>query len=338
MLQDLFAASMEAKFRKPAATEKGAQSARALRRICTMNGTDLSALSLFARVAEERSFSATAQALGISNSSVSYTVRRLEEQLGTKLFNRTTRSVSLTEAGRAFLTRIRPLMEQLDQALSDAGQASSGAMGTLRLNVLRSSISLVIAPVLKDFLNAYPDVKIDVMSDNSLVDIASKGYDAGIRYDSTMAQDMVAIPVITDMRFCVVAAPEYLRGKALPAHPRELASYECTNYRSADTNALYRWEFEGEGEKHHIAVSGRITTNDNELLLQAALDGFGFSYVQQRLAAPHIKAGRLVSVLDAWVPPSSLYLYYYNPSGLPRKLRVFIDFVRERLQPGGRAP
>jgi len=297
-----------------------------------MNGSDLSALSLFACVAQEQSFTAAAQALGISNSAASYTIRRLEQQLNTKLFNRTTRSVSLTEAGSAFLTRIQPLMEQLDLAFSDIGRASSGTMGTLRLNVPPSAISLVITPVLKDFLRAYPDIKIDVMSDNSLVDIASKGYDAGIRYDNVLSQDMVAIPIVTDMRFCIVASPDYLKGKALPTHPRDLLKHECINYRSADTKALYRWEFQNGDEEIRIAVAGRVATNDNALLLQAALDGLGFSYLQYRSAESHLNAGRLVNVLDDWIPREALYLYYYNPSGLPRKLRVFIDFVRERLK------
>jgi len=297
-----------------------------------MNGTDFSALSVFARVAQEQSFSAAAQAMGISNSAASYTIRRLEQQLGTKLLNRTTRSVSLTEAGSAFLVQIRPLLDQLDKAFDDVGRASQGAMGTLRLNVLRAAIPRVIAPVLQGFLRAYPDIKLEVVSDNSLVDIASKGFDAGIRYDHVLAPDMVAVPIVTDMRFCVVASPEYLKGKALPAHPRDLLKHECVNYRSADTQAFYRWEFEQGDEKIAIAVSGRVATNDNDLLLQAALDGFGFGYLQHQLVTPHLKAGRLISVLDDWVPRGALYLYYYNPSGMPRKLRVFIDFLREHLR------
>jgi len=297
-----------------------------------MNGSDFSALSLFARIAQERSFSAAAQALGISNSAASYTIRRLEQQLGAKLFNRTTRSVSLTEAGSTFLKKIRPSLEQLDLAFSDIGRAANSAMGTLRLNVLRSAVPLAIAPILGDFLRTYPEIKIDVISDNNLVDIASKGYDAGIRYDHVLAQDMVALPIISDMRFCIAASPEYLAGKTLPAHPRDLLKHECVNYRSGDTKALYRWEFRRGDEKLSIAVTGRIATNDNELLLQAALDGLGFGYLQHRVAEPHLRSGQLVTVLDDWVPPGSLYLYYYNPSDMPRKLRVFIDFVRERLK------
>ncbi|MGF6767785.1 DNA-binding transcriptional LysR family regulator [Paraburkholderia sp. GAS199] len=240
--------------------------------------------------------------------------------------------MSLTEAGSAFLTRIQPLMEQLDLAFNEVGRESSGTMGTLRLNMLRSAISLVITPILKDFLRAYPDIKLDVISENSLVDIASRGYDAGIRYDNVMAQDMVAVPIVTDMRFCIVASPDYLRDRTVPTHPRDLLKHECINYRSASTKAVYRWEFEKGDEKFSMAVTGRVATNDNDLLLQAALDGLGFGYLQYRLVEPHLDAGRLVNVLDGWTPGGTLYLYYYNPGRIPRKLRVFIDFVRERLK------
>lgn len=302
-----------------------------MQKICTMNSSDLSHLSLFVRVAEEQSFTAAAQAMGMSKSAASYVIRQLEKQVGTKLFNRTTRSVSLTEAGRAFLARIEPLLEQLDLAFGDIGRASSTTAGTLRLNVPPSAISLVISPILREFLRAYPEINIDVMSENSLVDIASKGYDAGIRYDNVLSQDMVAIPLVTNMRFCIVASPEYLSAKGMPTHPRDLLTHECTNYRSAETSALYRWEFQKGEERIRIAVAGRIATNDNDLLLRSALDGFGFSYLQYRTAEPYIRDGRLVSALDDWVPREALYLYYYNPDGMPRKLRAFIDFVRERL-------
>jgi DNA-binding transcriptional LysR family regulator len=297
-----------------------------------MNSPDLSHLSLFVRVAEEQSFTAAAQAMGMSKSAASYVIRQLEKQVGTKLFNRTTRSVSLTEEGRAFLARIEPLLEQLDLAFGDIGRASSATAGTLRLNVPPSAISLVISPILREFLRAYPEINIDVMSENSLVDIASKGYDAGIRYDNVLSQDMVAIPLVTNMRFCIVASPEYLETKGMPTHPRDLLTHECINYRSAETSALYRWEFQKGDERIRIAVAGRIATNDNDLLLRSALDGFGFSYLQHRTAEPYIRAGRLVSALDDWVPREALYLYYYNPDGMPRKLRAFIDFVRAHLK------
>jgi DNA-binding transcriptional LysR family regulator len=134
------------------------------------------------------------------------------------------------------------------------------------------------------------------------------------------------------MRFCVVASPGYLAGKAIPTHPTDLFAHACTNYRSAETDALYRWEFQKGDERIRLAVAGRVATNDNDLLLQSALDGFGFSYIQYRTALPYIREGRLVNVLDDWVPRTALYLYYYNPGGMPRKLRAFIDFARARLK------
>ncbi|MGO4330095.1 LysR family transcriptional regulator [Cupriavidus sp. 2TAF22] len=296
-----------------------------------MNQADFQALSVFARVAQEQSFSAAARALGIPVTSVSYTVRKIEERLGARLLNRTTRSVSLTEAGARFLTRIAPLLQELELAMHDVSGASSRSMGTLRLNVPHSAIPLVIQPVLKDFLDAYPDINVDVIADNSLVDIVGRGFDAGIRYDNVLDEDMVVVPLVTQMRFCVAASARYLQSRPKPRHPRDLLAHECVNYRSADSGALYRWEFEKAGEKLRMAVTGRIATNDNGLLLQSALDGFGFTYIQHRIAEPHLQAGRLVSVLDGWIPRTGLYLYYYNRTGMPKKLRVFIDFAKAAL-------
>lgn len=297
-----------------------------------MNGSDLASLSVVARVAQERSFTAAADALGVSISSVSYTVRQVEQRVGTRLFNRTTRSVSLTEAGSELLARVLPLMQELDSALGNIGRNAAETTGTLRLNIPPTAVALVITPILKEFLLAYPGIHIDVISDNGLVDIVNRGYDAGIRYGNVLAQDMVAIPLVTGMRFCVVAAPAYLKDKQKPRHPKDLLEHECINYRSPATDALYRWEFEKAGRKLRIAVNGRVATNDNDLLLSAALDGLGFAYLRYRTAEPYLKKGKLVQVLDGWVPVEGLYLYYYNPAGMPPKLRAFIDFARSRLQ------
>jgi DNA-binding transcriptional LysR family regulator len=301
-----------------------------------MNHADFQSLTVFMRVAQSQSFTGAAHAMGISVSAASHTVRQMEQQLGARLFNRTTRSVSLTEAGQTFLQRIAPLMEELQLAMGDVGSASIQSMGTLRLNVPPTAVDLVLKPLLRDFLNAYPEIQVDVAVDNSLVDIVSKGFDAGIRYQAVLAEDMVVVPLINRMRFCVVASPAYIAARGTPAHPRELLEHDCLNYRSADTGALYRWEFENAadaaGDKMHIAVRGRVSTNDTDLLLQAAVDGFGFAYLLHRSVEPFVQRGELVRVLDGWVPSEGLYLYYYNRSGMPKKLRVFIDFVQAALQ------
>jgi DNA-binding transcriptional LysR family regulator len=304
-----------------------------------MNHADFQSLTVFMRVAQSQSFTGAAHAMGISVSAASHTVRQMEQQLGARLFNRTTRSVSLTEAGQTFLQRIAPLMEELQLAMGDVGSASIQSMGTLRLNVPPTAVGLILKPLLRDFLNTYPEIQVDIAVDNSLVDIVSKGFDAGIRYQAVLAEDMVVVPLINRMRFCVVASPAYIASRGTPMHPRDLLEHDCVNYRSADTGALYRWEFEQSGnvdgvaaEKMRIAVKGRVSTNDTDLLLQAALDGFGFAYLMRRNVEPFVQRGELVRVLDGWVPSEGLYLYYYNRSGMPKKLRVFIDFVQAALR------
>mgnify|MGYP000318103987 CR=1 FL=1 len=298
-----------------------------------MDSAGLQSLTVFLRVAQARSFSAAAQNLGLSTSGVSYTIRQLETALGGRLFNRTTRSVSLTEAGESLLNQITPLMEDLQLALGKVSRASMESMGTLRLNVPSAASDYIIRPMLKRFLTTYPDINIEVAVDNSLVDIASQGFDAGIRYDNILTDDMVAVPLITNMRFAVVASPGYLARHGTPQHPQDLLGHACVNYRSAQSGALYRWEFEQGEEKMRVAVNGRVATNDPELICKAALDGFGFAYLHEEQVAGAFERGELVRVLTDWMPSTGLYLYYYSRKDMPKKLRVFIDFARAFLDP-----
>jgi DNA-binding transcriptional LysR family regulator len=167
-----------------------------------------------------------------------------------------------------------------------------------------------------------------VAVDNSLIDIVTQGFDAGIRYDDVLAQDMVVVPILADMRFVVVASPEYLECRTLAQHPQDLLQHECLNYRSAASGALPRWDFEKDGKHMRIALKGRLATNDSDLLLRAALDGFGFAYLSHASIAQHLDRGELVSVLEDWVPTSTLYLYYFERNNTPKKLRAFIDFLK----------
>ncbi|CAG2141525.1 LysR family transcriptional regulator [Cupriavidus plantarum] len=312
-----------------------------------MSEPDFQSLRLFMRVAETQSFTAAADASGISVSAASYAVRTLEAQLGARLFNRTTRSVSLTEAGGAFMDRVAPLLEELQLAMHDVSVASNVAMGTLRLNIPSTASRLIIEPLLRRFLAAHPNISLDVAVDNSLVDIVTKGYDAGIRFDSVLGDDMVAIPLIASVPFIVAASPEYVAARGTPRHPRDLLKHECINYRSADSGALYKWEFEErdeapgrkkggvkgqeKGKPLRLAVTGRVSSNDTGLLLRAACDGFGFAYLARESAAAALAEGRLVEVLHGWTSPAALYLYYYNRAAMPMKLRVFIDFLQAEI-------
>lgn len=293
-----------------------------------MKDPDFQQLRLFMQVAQAKSFTSAADATGLSVSTVSHAVRELEKQLGLRLLNRTTRSVNVTEAGEQLIARIAPLMEDLGLALRSASAAGDEVAGTLRLSIPSSASRLILQPLLRRFLSAHPGINLEVAVDNSLIDIVTQGFDAGIRYDDVLAQDMVVVPILTDMRFAVVASPEYLECRTLPQQPQDLLQHECLNYRSAASGALPRWDFEKDGKHTRIAVKGRLATNDSDLLLRAALDGFGFAYLSHAPIAAHLDSGELVSVLEDWVPTSTLYLYYFERNNTPKKLRAFIDFLK----------
>jgi DNA-binding transcriptional LysR family regulator len=288
----------------------------------------LDGLGIFVRVAEARSFTAAAVALGVTPSAISHTIRQLENRLDVRLFNRTTRSVSLTEAGAAFLARIEPLVGQLREAVQDVSGASGKPSGIVRLNVPRSASVMLLEPVLRDFLDAHPDVSLDIAIDNALTDVVSQGFDAGIRFGDVLEKDMVAVPLHPDMGVAVVASPDYLARHGVPDHPLALRDHDCIHYRGITSGTLYRWEFEREGEKLRVEVNGRLTTNDSILMLQAALDGVGIAYLFDRYVERFVRDGKLVRILDDWSPPGGLYLYYFNRSSMPPKLRVLIDFLR----------
>jgi DNA-binding transcriptional LysR family regulator len=306
-----------------------------MKQIGIMDKADIRSLTVFIRVAQARSFTGASLALGISVTAVSHTVRQLEQELQARLFNRSTRSVSLTEAGDRLLQRVAPLLDDLQVALGEVSSVARGSMGSLKLNLPPSAAELVIKPIMREFLLAYPEIRLELAVDNSLVDIVDKGYDAGIRYDNVLADGMVTVPLITDIRFAVVASPAYVAANGKPKHPDALLEHACINYQSAHTGGVYRWEFERGREKFRVAVKGRVASNDNDLLLQAAIDGFGYAYLRERTVLPYVQSGQLVQVLDGWVPSTGLYLYYFDRSGMPQKLRAFIDFLRQHLQREG---
>lgn len=301
-----------------------------------MKDPDFQQLRLFMHVAQAKSFTSAADATGLSVSTVSHAVRALEKQLGLQLLNRTTRSVNVTEAGEQLIAKIAPLMEDLTFALRTASIAGDAVAGTLRLSVPSTASRLILQPLLRKFLLAHPGINLEVAVDNSLIDIVTKGFDAGIRYDDVLAEDIVVVPVLSNMRFVVVASPEYLQGRTLPQHPQDLLQHDCLNYRSAASGAMPRWDFEKDGKQTRIAVRGRLATNDSELLLRAALDGFGFAYLSHLPVVAHLESGELVSVLDEWVPTGTMFLYYFERNNTPKKLRAFIDFLKANVPRRGK--
>ncbi|MDZ7938312.1 MAG: LysR family transcriptional regulator [Rhodoferax sp.] len=289
---------------------------------------DLPDLRLLSCIARHLSFRQAADELGVSASAVSHSLRALEAKLGVRLFNRTTRSVALTEAGQRLLGQVAPALDNIQRALEDINTFRDTPVGRVRLNAPRPAGELVLAPLVAKFLRQYPGVKVDLVLDDALVDIVQAGFDAGVRYGESLQQDMVAIPLGGRQRFVVVASPDYLRQHGPPGSPRELAQFPCIGLRFP-SGVLYRWEFEKAGERVEVDVDGPLTLGELSLAVRAAEDGLGLAYVYAQQAAAGLAAGRLVQVLGDWCPEvPGFFLYYPSRRLAPAALRAFIDLVR----------
>lgn len=296
-----------------------------------MRGTGFVELSSFAAIAEHGSFARAAAALGISVSTLSQTMRTLEERLGVRLLNRTTRSLALTEAGERLLEQIRPALEQLDTAMETINPFRDSPAGTLRLNVSSVAVGLVIGPSLGAFHAAYADIKLCITVDDSVTDIVAGHFDAGIRPYHRIAQDMIATRVSPLTRLIAVASPEYLSRQPRPVVPTDLHRHNCIRFRLT-TGAALRWNFEKDGEKVEVSPEGSIVTNSFELVVRAAREGIGISYLPEEPIAPFIAQGRLVPILEDWALPfDGFYIYYPSRRQLPLALKAFIDFLHHRL-------
>lgn len=306
-----------------------------------MSELELSGLTAFLAVADKRSFTAAAAALRVSPSAVSQTVRALEERVGVRLVQRTTRSVGLTEAGQRFVARLRPALLDVRAAFEALGELRDEPAGTLRLNVPRLAYRRLLEPHLGDFLAAHPKIHLELVIDDALVNIIDSGCDAGIRIGETLEREMVAVRVGPDESAAIVASPAYVAARGKPKRPRDLQQHDCINHRRIARGDIYRWEFTEAGKDVEVAVDGRFTANDNEALVAAALAGAGFAYVFESVVREHLAAGRLVRVLDAFCPPfPGLFLYYPSRAQLAPKLQALVAYLRARTPerpPGARA-
>lgn len=294
-----------------------------------MRQEHLDGLVAFVSVAQERGFSAAAVKLGVSPSAVSQAIRSLEQRLGAVLFNRTTRSVSLTELGERYLERIRPALEALSAATEELGHETDVPSGVLRLNLSRAAYLIVLQPLLSRFMQAYPDVNVEMRFENLLVDIVRDGFDAGIRFGELVEKDMVAMRVGPPICAHVIASPEYLARHGTPVHPRDLLDHDCIGFRHTTTGQVERWTFERDGDSVELAVKGRLVVNDSEVLVRAALDGLGVAYMINGYLDRFYDEGRLVRVLEEWSPDfPALHLYYPDRRRVPAKLRALIEFLR----------
>ena len=298
-----------------------------------MRPDQLPAIAAFARVAHHGSFTRAAAELGISPSALSQTVRALEQQIGARLLNRTTRSVGLTEIGAQFLARLVPGLEMIGDAFGAIDDVRGRPSGTLRITLPRISAALLISPLLGELHQALPDVRFEFSLDDTFVDLVAGGFDAGIRLGEMLQQDMVAVPVSREQRQLVVGSPQYFAAHPLPRTPEELAAHDCVAFRYVGAGGIYRWEFERDGKEIEIEPKGRLVVNDYLMMIEAARQGLGLALAFESCVAREVAAGTLVSVLEEYcVPFPGFYLYYPAREHLPLKLRVFADFLRAKLQ------
>jgi len=292
----------------------------------------LSDLSTFALVVQHRGFRQAARASGQSASSLSESVRRLENQLGIRLLLRTTRSVTPTEAGALLLSRLRPALSEVASALDVLNELRASPRGTLRLNVPVSAARFFLQPIVDRFMRAYPDIVLDIVIDNNFVDVVANGCDAGIRYGERLEQDMIAIPIgPRTQRFAVAAAPSYLARHGEPRHPRDLLEHACLRGKFL-SGAMPAWEFERDGQKLTVEPGGPliVTPTVFDLAVSAAVAGHGVIYLYEEWLEPYITSGQLQPVLsDWWMDFPGPFLYYAGRRHLPAPLRAFIDFIQQ---------
>lgn len=294
-----------------------------------MAGNPLSAVAAFARVAHHGSFTRAAADLDVSPSALSQTVRGLEQRLGVRLFNRTTRRVALTEHGARFLERVLPGLARIDEAFDDLDNLRGVPSGRLRINLARLVAMRVVMPRLAEFRARYPQITLELYADDTLADLVAGGFDAGFRLGECLAKEMVAVPISPPQELAVVASPAWLARHPAPRTPQDLTGLECVRFRRSGSGRIRPWEFTQDGRDIEVEVDGRLIVNDGVLARKAALDGLGLAQPLLIEVEEDIAAGRLVRLLGDYTPPfDGLYVYYPAREHLPQKLRVFIDHLR----------
>jgi DNA-binding transcriptional LysR family regulator len=303
-----------------------------------MRGAEFAEMSAFAAIAEQRSFAKAAAQLGLGKSTLSQNLRSLEERLGVRLLNRTTRSVSLTEAGARLLARVGPSLVELNAAVDEVANHRQSPTGLLRLVVQPPVATLLIEPILARFLWEYPGVQMDVAVVKMPADIVAEGFDAGIRIGEQIDRDMIAMRVMGEGRFLVVASPDYVAGHPKPKTPRDLHHHDCIRNRLPN-GAVFGWDFEKNGKVLHISVEGRLIVNDIELSIRAVRDGLGLAYLLYDYVAADLKAGRLVPLLEDWSPRvSGFFLYHSSRRQITGPLQALITFLKAEAVRRGVTP
>ena len=294
-----------------------------------MSNLDLRDLNAFMAIAQAKNFRRAALDQRVSVSSLSQRLRGMEERLGVRLLNRTTRSVALTEAGELLLARVGPALQEVSGAIEQMRGLRAVPSGRLRINAPPPAIDLVLAPMVAPFIEAHPQIDLEMIAETSFVDIVAQGVDAGVRYGEHLAKDMIAVPLSPPQRYAVVASPDYVVRHGKPRHPKDLLDHRCIRIRFGK-GALLNWEFEKAGREVKVSPPAKLIVNYPGLAQRAARDGFGFWLTFEGYVREEIKAGRLVSVLDDWCAPfPGPFLYYPSRRQPPPALAAFIAFVGE---------
>jgi len=290
--------------------------------------SDLNTLAAFFAIAEERSFTKAAKRLGVSPSAMSHAIRGLEEEIGVRLLSRTTRSVAPTEAGERLLARLRPALTDVQDAVDQLSGLRDKPAGRVRLLVPRFAGNKVLGPKLAKFIRDYPDIVLDITTNDSRLDIVAGGFDAGIHFGEYIQKDMIAVRVSKDHRAAIVGAPSYFKSHPKPKTPHDLLQHRCINFRHGSAG-VYRWEFDKGKKSLSVAVNGPLIVDDEEILVRAAVDGVGLAFVSDERVAPQLAGGDLIRVLEDWCQLfPGFFLYYPSRRQQPAALTALIDVLR----------
>lgn len=298
-----------------------------------MRRNDYAELAAFVAVVESASFRKAAARLGVTPSALSHAIRGLEERLGIRLLNRTTRSVAVTEAGRAVFDRVAPALAEVRSVVDGIGALRGEASGTVRINLPKLAAEIVFAKAFGAFARAYPDVRLELTIDDELADIVAEGFDAGIRPGELVHRDMIAVRLTPDLPLTVVGSPAYFSKRAPPRTPDELRDHRCIAYRLTESGRIFEWPFRKRRKRISFQPRGTVTVDDVDLMLAAALDGAGLVCTLARHVERHVARGRLVPVLEDWrhtMP--GFFLYYPSRRQTPAAMRAVLDFLRERTE------
>ncbi|MDA9512069.1 LysR family transcriptional regulator [Bradyrhizobium sp. CCBAU 11430] len=298
-----------------------------------MRRENVNDLTAFIAVARERSFTKAAAKLQVSQSALSYTIRKLEERLGLRLLTRTTRSVSMTDAGERLFRSIGPRFDEIESEILALSELRDKPAGTIRITTVEHAADTILWPAAAKLLAAYPEINIEIVSDYSVTDIVAERYDAGVRLGEQVDKDMIAVRIGPDIRIAIVAAPSYFKGRSKPQNPQDLTEHSCINLRLPTHGAFYAWEFRKGRRELKVRVQGRAAFNTITKIQDAALRGLGLGYLPEDQVEAAIKSGRLVRVLADWCPPRPGYHLYYPSRRQPSPaFSLVVDALRRRGQ------